>query len=228
MAHERHYLRTKAAYRQVALERDGYYDAASSGPPRHTIWQQIARKWALATLDDLLGAGADIRSALDAGCGRGDFTLELARRYPQLTRVCGCDFVTEAIDIARLEARALRSVHFSQADLRQLPFATSGFDLVVCINVLHHIHRNDLLGVLYELCRVANTSIIIEIKNKDSLRTVRPTLGIDVFRTSVETVTRSLNERGFVLRRALPIFGIKFLSPIILLLYMRKISLASS
>ncbi len=76
---------------------------------------------------------------LDAGCGRGDYTLYLARRYPG-AHVVGID--VDAERIARNQANAtalgLRNVSFLVGDLVTVRF-DQAFDLIVSIDVLEHV-----------------------------------------------------------------------------------------
>ena len=72
--------------------------------------------------------------ALDAGCGTGFLSLELAALGH---RVTGVDFAPSMLEIARRKAseRGL-AVHFEQADAENLPFAGASFDLAISRHVL--------------------------------------------------------------------------------------------
>ncbi|MGA7263594.1 MAG: class I SAM-dependent methyltransferase [Stellaceae bacterium] len=71
---------------------------------------------------------------LDAGCGTGFLTLELASRGH---RVTGVDFAPEMLVEARRKAAEQgTAVRFEEADAEQLPFAAWSFDLVVSRHVL--------------------------------------------------------------------------------------------
>ncbi len=72
--------------------------------------------------------------ALDAGCGTGFLSFELAGRGH---RVTGVDFAPSMIAEARRKAteRSLL-VRFEEADAEQLPFAPASFDLVISRHVL--------------------------------------------------------------------------------------------
>ena len=83
------------------------------------------------------------RFILDAGCGTGDYSLYLARRYPDAV-VVGLDIDRACIKRAQNAARALeiRNVHFAVGDLAQLRFRGI-FDAIVSIDVLEHIANQD-------------------------------------------------------------------------------------
>ncbi len=72
--------------------------------------------------------------ALDAGCGTGFLSFELAARGH---RVTGVDFAPAMLAEARRKAveRGV-SIRFEAGDAEQLPFASGGFDLVVSRHVL--------------------------------------------------------------------------------------------
>ena len=72
--------------------------------------------------------------ALDAGCGTGFLSFELAARGH---RVTGVDFAPAMIAEARRKAteRSL-AVRFEEADAEQLPFGPASFDLVISRHVL--------------------------------------------------------------------------------------------
>jgi ubiquinone/menaquinone biosynthesis C-methylase UbiE len=72
--------------------------------------------------------------ALDAGCGTGFLSFELAARGHHVT---GVDFAPAMIAEARRKAeeRSL-AVRFEKGDAEQLPFAPASFDLVISRHVL--------------------------------------------------------------------------------------------
>ena len=83
---------------------------------------------------DLVLAGRGALDTLDAGCGTGFLSLELASRGH---RVTGVDFAPEMLAEARRKAAEKgAAVRFEEADAEQLPFASGRFDLVVSRHVL--------------------------------------------------------------------------------------------
>jgi 2-polyprenyl-3-methyl-5-hydroxy-6-metoxy-1,4-benzoquinol methylase len=76
---------------------------------------------------------------LEIGCGRGDFAIWMANRYPRAT-VVAIDFSKTAIDEAR--DRALRRnspVEFAVGDATHLAFADGTFDMIVSCECLEHV-----------------------------------------------------------------------------------------
>ena len=72
--------------------------------------------------------------ALDAGCGTGFLSLELAGRGH---RVTGIDFAPAMLAEAKKKAAAQAlAIRFEEADAEQLPFPDASFDLVMSRHVL--------------------------------------------------------------------------------------------
>jgi SAM-dependent methyltransferase len=76
---------------------------------------------------------------LDAGCGSGVFTFELAKRHPE-AKILGVDsdsdLVVRAQEIA--DRAGLTNCSFQQADVTQLGF-DDAFDLVLSVDNLEHV-----------------------------------------------------------------------------------------
>src|ERR1700694_3338965 len=71
--------------------------------------------------------------ALDAGCGTGFLSFELAARGH---RVTGVDFAPAMVAEARRKAAARGvPIRLEEADAEQLPFAPGSFDLVISRHV---------------------------------------------------------------------------------------------
>jgi ubiquinone/menaquinone biosynthesis C-methylase UbiE len=94
-------------------------------PAERAAWDRIL---------DLILAGRSALDALDAGCGTGFLSFELAARGHRLT---GVDFAPAMVAEARRKA-AVRGVpiRFEEADAEQLPFASASFDLAVSRHLL--------------------------------------------------------------------------------------------
>jgi len=218
-----HYDKVKEFHRIGAVEKDGYYDAIREGALKHTVWQLRIRKMVLNTVDKLLSGNPDISRAIDVCCGRGDFTTEIANRYPQLNQIYGCDFVKEMLSIAERDAANIKNVKFQEADLLNLPFSDNSFDLTLCINVIHIIHKQDLEKALSELARITNKYLILEIKNIDNFYFKyifsNDICGMKMYPNSIEEINNILKKYNFSLNKTHGIFMFNWLSPLIVLLY---------
>ncbi len=99
----------------------------------HSI-RTAAERAAWDRILDLVLAGRNAVDALDAGCGTGFLSLELAARGH---RVTGVDFAPAMLAEARRKAAERgASIRFEEADAERLPFGDRSFDLVVSRHVL--------------------------------------------------------------------------------------------
>jgi ubiquinone/menaquinone biosynthesis C-methylase UbiE len=107
-----------------------------------------------------LGAGS---SLLDVGCGKGFMLHDLAAMIPGI-RVTGIDISAYAIEHAIEDMKP----HLQVADARQLPFAEKSFDVVISINTIHNLAREDCGRALREIERVARSGAFVTV---DAYRT---------------------------------------------------------
>ena len=99
----------------------------------HSI-RTAAERAAWDRIFDLVLAGRSGLDVLDAGCGTGFLSLELASRGH---RVTGVDFAPAMLVEARRKAAEQSvAVRFEEADAEPLPFSPGSFDLVVSRHVL--------------------------------------------------------------------------------------------
>ncbi len=94
------------------------------------------------------GAWVEGMRVLDAGCGLGYGSAMLAERSP--ASLVGLDLSAEALERARQELG--EAVQLVTGDIRELPFESDSFDLVVCFEVIEHVERQE--RALAELRRV--------------------------------------------------------------------------
>jgi len=97
-------------------------------------------------------------SLLDVGCGKGFMIHDFAALIPGLA-VKGVDISRYAIDHAIEDMRA----HVQVADAKHLPFADKTFDVVVSINTIHNLAREDCGRALREIERVARRGAFITV-----------------------------------------------------------------
>ena len=102
------------------------------------------------------------KRVLDAGCGAGYGSAELAEMAETVT---GVDVAPEAIAYAR-EHYSLPNLKFEQASCCALPFADGSFDLVAAFEVIEHLE--DWRGFLAETRRVlgANGQLVVSTPNR--------------------------------------------------------------
>ena len=110
---------------------------------------------------DQYTAGRSI-NILDAGCGTGNYSIELSQRGHKVT---GIDFSSAMFERAiRKKNKGAEWPKLLFHNLIQpLPFEDNSFDAIICIHVLYTIP--DQLQFLKELCRVARRQSMIIIVN---------------------------------------------------------------
>jgi SAM-dependent methyltransferase len=86
------------------------------------------------------------RRILDAGCGPGVFTMELAKRHPEAV-VLGIDIEAESVRRAAFIANkaGISNCSFAEGDVTALGF-NEEFDLIVSVDNLEHI-QDDVLAM---------------------------------------------------------------------------------
>ena len=130
-------------------------------------------------LDHLIRAelGPDDREVLDCACGIGTQAIGLARRGHHLV---GSDLSRAAARRAALEAAARDlSIPTVAADMRQLPFPGSAFDVVVCADnaIAHLLNLVELATALREMNRVLHPGgLLIVSTRSDFARETHPTI----------------------------------------------------
>jgi ubiquinone/menaquinone biosynthesis C-methylase UbiE len=102
-----------------------------------------------------LGAGS---SLLDVGCGKGFMLHDLAEMIPGIT-VKGIDISSYAIEHAIEDMKP----HVRVADARDLPFSDKSFDVVISINTIHNLPREECGRALREIERVARHGAFITV-----------------------------------------------------------------
>lgn len=120
--------------------------------------QKKIDEYAKAVVLDLVG-DADHKTMLDCGCGTGRFANLLAQRG---ARVVGMDISGNMIKIAKKKTPL---AEFIIGDVFNMPFKEKEFDLLVCSQLLTHLHQYK--KPLLEMKRVINRNgtIIIDIRN---------------------------------------------------------------
>jgi SAM-dependent methyltransferase/uncharacterized protein YbaR (Trm112 family) len=73
---------------------------------------------------------------LDAGCGSGVLTMEIARRYPS-AEIFAVDIIPAVAEVFR-KASPLPNLHVVQGSILEPPFPADWFDFLWCNGVIHH------------------------------------------------------------------------------------------
>jgi SAM-dependent methyltransferase len=103
----------------------------------------------------------DHRTILDAGCGAGVFTFELAKRHPQAD-VLGVELEPDLVERANEIARraGLTNCRFEKGDVTHLDFEAM-FDLVVSVDNLEHVEDDvTAMEILLRALRPGGTLVV--------------------------------------------------------------------
>ena len=219
---QKHYKDTKEFFDEVALDRAGYYNQKKSASYKT---QQLVRNIVLTLMK---GNGAKYNKILDAGCGNGDFSILLSQQF-SASKITGADYSNDMIKVCVQAKKGRDNIEFVATDLLDTPFDDTAFDITVCINVIHHVYKNDLDKLIKEIARITKKTVIIEIKNRISwyypIKKLKSRLllsGITVYGTTVKAMEKLFGRGGFELTSVTPLFKFAILSPIVVLKFERR------
>lgn len=186
------------------------YNAAADfyDHPANTFWNRYGRK----TVERLRLARGE--RVLDVCCGSGAASIPAAEIVGPDGSVVGVDLAENLLTLARSKARkqGLTNIEFRTADMTQLPFDDSSFDVVVCVFGIFFVP--DMEAALRELKRVLRTGGKVAITTWgprffepattafwESVREVRPDLykGFNPWDriSDVDAVSALLTSAGF-------------------------------
>ncbi len=78
---------------------------------------------------------------LDLGCGTGNITAEVKKRYTNAHVTC-IDLAEHMIDIARFKLTEYNDIKYKVGDLRHIPF-DNDYDLIISSLALHHLQTDE-------------------------------------------------------------------------------------
>ena len=119
-------------------------------------------------------------SVLDVGSGKGFMLHDMAERIPGIT-VKGIDVSEYAIANSIEDMRP----HVQVADARALPFADDSFDVVISINTIHNLVRDECATALKEIERVARRGAYITV---DAYRTEEERVRMMAWNLTAQTI----------------------------------------
>ena len=164
---KQHYDLIKKYFIKSAASKKNYYKSKDINEIKKDISKRSDWSKYIFALDDILRSDNQIFTAIDIGCGMGNFILELVYRK-QFKKIIGLDCLKETFEIAREDKQYFRNADFFQGNMLNLPFKERSFDLTVCLNVLHHVHKDDFALVISELTRITDKYLMMEIRNKNN------------------------------------------------------------
>ncbi len=103
----------------------------------------------IVQLLDIVFGSIDISGEiLDLGCGPGDVTFRIARRFPKanITAIDGSEVMIKiANERKMLETDIAGRVDFVQAMVPSSNIPNKSYDLILSTSFLHHLHNPDVL-----------------------------------------------------------------------------------
>ena len=152
------------------------WDRLTSELPVSWVRERVraGRSETLNSLLSLLPNKLDGYRVLDAGCGTGQLTFELANRG---ANVIGVDISEKLIRLAtdRCPKRLASKVSFYQGDMLDAQFGS--FDFIILMDSLIHYQENDMLKALNQLSIRAERKICFTIVPKTFLLSAKLLLG---------------------------------------------------
>ena len=163
-----YYDSIKKYFRKDAADRKGYYKDKTIVELRNGLLKRTMWKIYIKSLDEILQNNPEINSVVDVGCGMGNFTYELTTRQ-KFERIVGLDFLRETFNLALDNPKIFKDIDFIEGNILFMPFENRSFDVSFCLNVIHHIHRDDFKKAMKELTRITDKYLVLEIRNKKNI-----------------------------------------------------------
>ncbi|KAF7173532.1 hypothetical protein CNMCM6106_007617 [Aspergillus hiratsukae] len=103
---------------------------------------------------------------LDVGCGPGTITVDLAHLVPQ-GHITGLELASSVLAQARTlaDSQGITNITFVSGDANALPFKDGSFDVVMCHQVLQHVHNP--VHILSEMRRVTKEGGLVAARESD-------------------------------------------------------------
>ncbi|MBE2269550.1 MAG: class I SAM-dependent methyltransferase [Anaerolinea sp.] len=107
-----------------------------------------------------------IESALDIGCGTGEFARLLAARAE---RVTGIDLSPEMIRIARERSSGQPNITYQVADVLEWELPTSSYDCIASVATLHHMALDAVLPKLTRALKPGGVLLVLDLYQSEGI-----------------------------------------------------------
>lgn len=140
----------------------GAIDVDTSNYRKHMSENPIQRRLIDRFHAKITGIVTELQPAtiLDAGCGEGFVDDILFKAMPSVA-ITGFDVLEDSVKLAAL--RNPRGT-FSLGDIYNINHPDDSFDVVICFEVLEHLHEPD--RALKELARVARNAVVMSVPHE--------------------------------------------------------------
>jgi SAM-dependent methyltransferase len=161
-------------------------------------WYQGMREITASLLDENLKKRSDLQ-ILDVGCGTG-YSMSWLRRRFQSPEVFGVDLFYQAAELWRLNDIHTAAIASAEA----LPFASQGFDLLTCFDVIYQLSKEDARRAAAEFFRVLKSGGTLFIREPayEWMRGSHDKVVATKHRFTRGRLQELLVEQGFKVRRA--------------------------
>lgn len=119
-------------------------------------------------------------SVLDIGCAKGFMIHDMAELIPGIT-VKGIDISEYAIENAIEDMKP----HVQVENVMSLPFDDNSFDVVIAINTLHNLEKEDFAIALKEIERISRKGSFVTV---DAYRTKEEKEAMDAWNLTAKTI----------------------------------------
>jgi len=160
-------------------------------------WYRGMRKITYAVLDPI-ARRRTIGDVLEAGCGTGHFSLQLAQRYGW--RMHSLDLGWEGLAFGK----QLGAPRMVQADICRLPYRGASFDAVVSMDVIVHLPKGREAEPLAEFARVMRPGglLALRVSALDILRSNHSRWAQERQRFTRRRLEEAVRPHGFRILRA--------------------------
>jgi len=153
--------------RNFHFQTDGYLSEPSAQIYDHQVeilfngTAQTMRRLALVPLRKAFATTETIE-ILDAACGPGSLTQDLALTFPN-ANITAVDLSFPYLKEAQRRLRRFPRVNFLQANVEKLPFKDQQFDAVTCSFLFHELPQQTRQAVLKEFWRVLKPGGVLSV-----------------------------------------------------------------
>ncbi|MBK7600280.1 MAG: methyltransferase domain-containing protein [Acidobacteria bacterium] len=105
-------------------------------------------------------------TALEVGCGTGEFTRNLAQRFGKVVAV---DLSPQMIHQAGERSRSYGNIDFVVADVLNYEFDDNQFDFIATIATAHHLPMKELLEVVKRSLRPDGVFVCLDLYERSTL-----------------------------------------------------------
>lgn len=117
----------------------------------------------------VFAAGQKINNVMDAGCGEGFVTKDLADHFP-VNNIDAFDISINAIEHAK-NRNSSKCIHYFQSDITHLKMKNKKYDLIICEEVMIYFSKNEIGYILRNFHHLLNEhsflKLTFQIKGND-------------------------------------------------------------